>query len=113
MKFGALLQKINEMDPATAPALEIFNAATKNGTKALKINSGAIKKGKLADLILIDLNNICLSPKNKLISNLVYSCSGDFISDVICNGKILMQDRKVKEEEKILKETKRAYPLDK
>ena len=93
MKFGALLQKISEMNPLVAPALEIFNTATKNGAKALKINSGAIKKGKLADLILIDLNNICLSPKNKLIPNLIYSCLGNCVSDVICDGKILMRNK--------------------
>ena len=91
MKFGALLQKISEMNPAAAPALEIFNTATKNGAKALKINSGEIKKGKLADLILIDLNEICLLSKNKLIPNLVYSCFINCVSDVICDGKILIR----------------------
>ena len=95
MKFGALLQKISGMNPAIAPALEIFNTATKNGAKALKINSGEIKKGKLADLILINLNEIYLTSKNNLISKMVYSCSGNCVSDVICDGKILMRNGKI------------------
>jgi 5-methylthioadenosine/S-adenosylhomocysteine deaminase len=96
MKFGALLQKISEMNPAIAPALEIFNTAMKNGAKALKINSGEIKKGKLADLILIDLNKTCLAPKHNLISSLIYSCSGNCVSDVVCDGRILMKNKKMR-----------------
>ncbi len=96
MKFGALLQKISEMNPAIAPALEIFNTTMKNGAKALKINSGEIKKGKLADLILIDLNKTCLAPKHNLISSLIYSCSGNCVSDVVCDGRILMKNKKMR-----------------
>jgi 5-methylthioadenosine/S-adenosylhomocysteine deaminase len=104
MKFAGLLQKVKEGDPTVAPAGEIFKSATENGAKALKINSGEIKEGKLADLILADLNNINLMPNYDLISNLVYSARGVCISDVICNGKIMMQDRKVADEEKIKRE---------
>jgi len=112
MKFGALLQKVNERDPTIASAPEIFEIATKNGAKALKINSGEIKIEKLADLILIDLNQICLTPRHNLISDLVYSCNGNCVSDVICNGKILMRGGKIKDEEKIKKEAqKRARSL--
>jgi len=112
MKFASLLPKIKEKDPTTAPASEIFEAATKNGAGALKMDIGEIKEGKLADLILIDLNQICLAPGHNLISDLVYSCSGNCVTDLICNGKILMRDRKVKGEEKIIREAaKRADNL--
>ena len=114
MKFGSLLQKIKERDTTVAPAKEIFEVATKNGAKALKINAGEIKVGKLADLILIDLNEINLIPNYNLISNLVYSANGNCVSDLICNGKVLMRDRKIEDEEKIKKETiKRAVYLTK
>jgi 5-methylthioadenosine/S-adenosylhomocysteine deaminase len=114
MKFASLLQKVKEMDPTIAPAKEIFEIATKNGAKALKINAGEIKEGKLADLILIDLNQISLIPGHNLVSDIVYSASGNCVSDLICNGKILMRDRKIEGEEKIKKEaTKRAKNLTK
>ncbi len=137
MKFASLLQKVKEMEPVIAPAAEIFEMATKNGATALKINSGEInpveefrqprpfykrggekclskskflygvKEGKLADVILIDLDEVCLTPRNDLISDLVYSCNGSCVSDVICNGKILMRNRKIEGEEKIKKEAKK------
>jgi 5-methylthioadenosine/S-adenosylhomocysteine deaminase len=112
MKFASLLQKVKELDPTAAPAKEIFKIATKNGAKALKIDAGEIKEGKLADLILVDLNQISLQPGHNLSSDIVYSATGNCVSDLICNGKILMRDRKIEEEEKIKKEaTKRAKNL--
>ena len=112
MKFASLLQKVSEMNPTIAPAKEIFGIATKNGAKALKINAGEIKEGKLADLILIDLNQISFQPGHNLISDIVYSATGNCVSDLICNGKVLMRERKAEGEEKIKKEaTKRAKNL--
>jgi len=112
MKIGALLQKVNTMNPVTAPATEIFKTVTKNAAKALNIKIGEIKQGNLADLILIDLNQVSLIPGHNLTSDLVYSCSGNCVSDTICHGKILMKDRKIKNERKILIQAeKRAKKL--
>ena len=112
MKFASLLQKVSEKDPTVAPAQEIFEIVTKNGAKALKIDTGEIKVGKLADLILIDLNKIYFKPGHNFISDIVYSATGNCVFDVICNGKILMRDRKIKDEKEILEEaTKRAKEL--
>jgi len=112
MKIGSLLAKIKEMDPTLAPAKEIFQIATKNSAKALKINSGEIKEGKLADIILIDLNKIYFQPGHHLISDVVFAAAGDCVSDTICNGKIIMRNRKIKGEKEIIKQAaKRAKDL--
>lgn len=108
MKFAALLQKINTGNPTIMPANEIFEIATRNGALALNLNSGELKEGKLADIALIDLKRVEMIPCYSLISNLVYSANGSCVSDLICNGKILMQDRKIPEEEKILEEVRKV-----
>ncbi len=112
MKFASLLQKIKEMDPLLAPSSEIFALATENSGRALKMKIGRIERGYFADLILVDLGQICFSPGHNLISNLVYSCHGDCVTDVVCAGKILMRNRKVEKEKEIIKEAaKRAKRL--
>jgi len=112
MKIGSLLQKHKEKNPSIVTAKEVFNWATKNGAKALKINSGELREGKLGDLILVDLNEVSLKPGHNLVSDLVYSATGNCVSEVICNGEILMGEKKVKDEEKILREAaKRAKKL--
>jgi len=109
MKIGALLQKIENKDPTAISAQKSFQMATKNGAKALRINTGEIKVGKLADLVLIDLNKIEMFPNYDLISNLVYSDAKNCVSDVICNGKILMRDGKIEKENEIIKKAKAKF----
>ncbi|MCX7778835.1 MAG: amidohydrolase [Patescibacteria group bacterium] len=107
MKIASLLHKIKEMDPSITKAKEIFAMATKNGAKTLKIETGEIKEGKLADLVLIDLEKAPLIPRHHLISNLVYSASSDCVSDLICHGKILMRERRVEKENEIIKNSQK------
>lgn len=111
MKFAALLQKVHTLNPKLANADEVINMASYNGAKALNIDAGTIEVGKKADLILLDTNHPNMTPQsNTLSSNLVYSANGSNVDTTICNGKILMEGRKLLtvDEEHILSEAKRA-----
>jgi 5-methylthioadenosine/S-adenosylhomocysteine deaminase len=108
MKFAALLQKSTGRDPTLMPAKEAFEIATIGGANALGLNSGIIEEGRLADIVLIDLKRPELTPKHNLISNLVYSANGSCVDTVICDGKILMQNRVVKREAEILENSERV-----
>lgn len=102
MKIAAILQKFKSNDPTMMTAAEIFEMATLNAAQSFAINAGEIKEGRLADLLLIDLKNVQLSPNHNLISNLVYSANGSCVDTTICDGKILMQDKLVQGEEEII-----------
>ena len=105
MKFTSLLQKVNTLNPKVLPSDEVFKMATINGAKALGLKDiGTIEKGKKADLIIIDKKSITMTPNsNKPSSNIVYSANGYDVLTTICNGKILMEDKKIQtlNEEKI------------
>lgn len=101
MKVGSLLQKINNINPEAAKAEDLFRAATENGGIALRKKVGKIEEGYLADLILIDLKNPYFNPNHNLTSSLVYAAQGDCVSEVICNGKIIMKEGRVEGEEEI------------
>lgn len=107
-KTMSLLQKGWRLDPVALPASEALQTATEGGFKALNINAGSIEEGKLADLILVDLNNIAFVPNSNTLSNLIYAAHGDCVDTVICNGKIVMQNRKVPGEEEIIEQARRA-----
>ena len=102
MKFAAMLQKSARNDPTAMPAGEAWEIATVNGAKALGLNSGVIKEGMLADIMLVNLNGVEFTPTHNLISNLVYSASGSCVDTVICDGRILMRERRVKGEDEII-----------
>jgi len=106
MKFACVMQKHKQQNAKSLPAQEVIDMATINGAKAVRINGGEIKEGKLADFILIDLNDVSLIPGFNLASDLVYSSNGNCVTDVICNGKIIMRDRMVEGEKEIKEKAK-------
>ncbi|MBQ6813159.1 MAG: amidohydrolase family protein [Methanobrevibacter sp.] len=111
MKFAALLGKVSTLNPKVLNADEVINMATFNGARSLNIDAGAIEVGKKADIILVDTNAPNMTPmSNSLSSNLVYSANGSNVDTTICNGRILMEGRKLVsvDEEFILSEAKRA-----
>lgn len=108
MKTMSLLQKGWRKDPTILPAESVLQTATHNGFKAMGWDAGTIEEGKLADLILIDLNNLAFVPNNDTLANLVYAAHGDCVDTVICNGKILMQDRQIPGEQEIVKQARAA-----
>ena len=106
MKFLALLEKSRTFDPTAAAAHDVFRSVTEYGSKIFSLNSGSIEEGKLADLILLDLSQSVLVPGHDLVSDLVYSANGSVVDSVICDGKILMSNRKVEGEEEIVEKAK-------
>lgn len=96
MKFTALLQKgINE-NPEDLPAYEVLKMATINGAKALNLNeTGKIEEGKLADLIIINMEETITNPINNIFAEIVYNVKGSNVDTTIINGKVLMENRKI------------------
>ena len=103
MKLIALLAKVQggaEMIPASeALKMASVNVAQMNG-----IDAGVIAEGKLADGILIRLDNERLVPCYDLISNWVYSADSRAIDSVLCNGRFVMRNGRVDGEEDIIRE---------
>lgn len=102
MKFAALLQKAHRWDQTVLPAKEALTMATEAGARALNINAGKIEAGRLADFILIDLKRPELTPHYNLASDLVYSANGSCVDTVVCDGRVLMENRVVGGEEVVL-----------
>lgn len=112
MKLASLLGKAWRKEPEAVTAKEIFHTATLSGAEAIHLKAGQIAEGFLADLCLVDLNMPAFTPNHNFISNLVYAANGSCVDTVICNGKILMQDKKVSGEEEIMeKAADLAYKL--
>jgi 5-methylthioadenosine/S-adenosylhomocysteine deaminase len=97
MKLAALLQKVNTLDPTVLPAEEVFKMATINGAHTLGLENdlGTLDVGKKADIALINIKNPQLTPFRNPISHMVYAANGGDVDTVICNGEILMENRKL------------------
>lgn len=97
MKFTALLQKGIKEDPKELEAYEVLKMATINGAKALELEDkiGSIEQGKLADLIIVNLDTTVTNPINDVFSDLVYNAKGNNVDTTIINGNIVMENKKI------------------
>lgn len=101
MKFAALSAKSVAGSTTAGKVDDIFNIATQNGFQAFGINAGRIEEDSLADFILVDLNNHFLKPNTNLKSNMIYAADSSCITDVFCDGKQIMTNGHIKNEEEI------------
>jgi 5-methylthioadenosine/S-adenosylhomocysteine deaminase len=102
IKIAALLEKHFTGDTTALSAQAAWHAGTRACAEFYGLTSGVIAEGALADCMLIDLNNERLVPGHNLIADMVYSADSSCIDTVICDGKILMQNRRVHGEKEII-----------
>jgi len=113
LKTASLLQKVSTLDPKVLTSDEAIEMATIKGAEALGLDDeiGSIEVGKKADIILIDTNSANMVPdSSSLSSNVIYSANGSNVDTTICNGKILMENKKLTtlDEDEIYAKAKQA-----
>lgn len=96
MRTAALLHKVNENDPLVLTASQVMAMATRDGARALRLEDlGLLKPGYKADLIMVDLHQAHLYPRNNLVAHMVYSVQASDVNTVIIDGRIVMEERKI------------------
>lgn len=86
------LAKLREKDASAVDAMEVLKMATVNGAHAMGLkDADVLAKGKLADLIMIDLNQPNMKPQNNIPKNLVYSGSKQNVAMTMIGGEILYE----------------------
>ena len=94
---AAKLHKLISGDPTAVPAREALAMATIGGARALHMEKeiGSIETGKRADVILVDMSALHLTPLYNFYSHLVYATKASDVSDTIVNGRVLMRNRRL------------------
>jgi 5-methylthioadenosine/S-adenosylhomocysteine deaminase len=94
-----LFNKIRYRDPTVMPAWDALRMATIEGAQAIGLGNeiGSLEVGKQADLILVDLKALNLSPVleapvRNIVPNLVYAASGHEVKTVMVAGQVLVRD---------------------
>lgn len=93
IKLMPMLQKGVTLDPTVVTPAQTIAAATSVGAKAIGYdNLGLLKRGYLADIILVNVHGANCCPNNDLESELVYSVQGSDVNMTMVNGKVLYRD---------------------
>lgn len=97
MKVFAISSKQKYEDPTAVTPEETLLAATLSGALSQgRKDSGSLKVGYKADLIVLDIDQPHMVPVYHLANNLVYSASGSDIVLTMVDGRILWQDGEYK-----------------
>ena len=114
MDTAAKLHKMHSGDPKTLSAEEAFSLATIGGARALHMENkiGSIEVGKLADIVIVDLDNFNQVPVYNIYSNLVYATKAADVRTVIIHGRPVMIDRRLLTlNESVIKRDANAYRI--
>ncbi|MCB0210894.1 MAG: amidohydrolase family protein [Anaerolineae bacterium] len=101
-RLAAFLQKGIFNDPTLLSAKQAWALATIEGAHALHIShlTGSLEAGKRADIAVITANNTHQLPRfardpEGVYAQLVYATKATDVRDVLVNGQILMQNKKL------------------
>lgn len=110
MRQQALLEKYLRLDPESLPGDTPLRMACQTGAQALGFpESGSLREGAPADLLLLDFDAPHLRPRHDLIANVVHTATGADVTHVLVDGRLLLRDRVLLtlDEERILYEAER------
>ena len=96
MRTAALLQKVSH-GADVLPARRVLRMATIEGARALgqAEEVGTLEIGKQADLIMIELERLHLTPIPDIISTIVYAAEAADVKTVLIDGQIVLRDGKL------------------
>jgi 5-methylthioadenosine/S-adenosylhomocysteine deaminase len=97
MDTAAKLHKVISKDPKVLTAEEAFEMATLRGARALHLEKeiGSLEKGKRADVVIVDLDDLNQTPYYNIYSDLVYATKAADVRTVIVEGRVIMRDRRL------------------
>lgn len=110
-RLAALVGKMLAGDPRALSVREMIRMLTIEGARVLGIDHlvGSIEPGKRADVIVLDLDRLEMSPAHYPASNVIYAASPRAVRDVIVDGEMLVRHgRLTRADEAVLARRHRA-----
>jgi len=93
IRLASLINKAVYKDATALPAGTVLSMATLGGSQVLNWpDIGTVEQGKLADIILIDIDGLHFYPLSDIKTHLVYSGGGRDVSTVIIDGQVVMDN---------------------
>lgn len=93
MRMASIVGKLVDQNFESAHARDVFNAATLGGASALgRDDLGRIAPGAKADLVVVDTDNLRMSPFNDPIRALIYCANGEQVEKVWVDGRLVVDD---------------------
>jgi 5-methylthioadenosine/S-adenosylhomocysteine deaminase len=83
------------LDGAALSAETAFDLGTRSAGALVRLETGVVAPGQLADLVAIDLAHLSLQPRNDLLRSVVYAMSSEAVTDVWVHGRRVVEGRRL------------------
>jgi cytosine/adenosine deaminase-related metal-dependent hydrolase len=95
MKTACLLQNAMRRSASAMTAHQALELATIGGAKAIGRSRelGSIEPGKLADIVLLDMEQPHSAPIHNVVSNIVFTVGPENVDTVIIGGRAVLRNR--------------------
>jgi 5-methylthioadenosine/S-adenosylhomocysteine deaminase len=97
MRLLAMFVKYKASDPTVMPLDQVVDIAFRGSAKVLKQEGklGELKAGMLADITLIRQDGLHMTPRANPLAALVYCARATDVDTVLCDGKVLLRNKKL------------------
>lgn len=92
MKQAVFVQRLHTLEPASVRAADALDLATREGARYAGVDAGVLAAGRLADVVVVDLDQPHLQPVHDVVSTLVYSARGSDVVLTIVDGRVVHRD---------------------
>ena len=92
MYLVTVLQKLQLRDASVCDASKVLRMACSGGAGAMGLDADCLAPGKLADLVVIDMDRPNMYPVHNIVKNLVYSGSNTNVRLTMVGGRVLYED---------------------
>lgn len=114
-QLAPLMQKLAKRDATALAGDSPLRLAATNGAQAMGFaDSGVLKAGNAADLIVVDMRVPHLQPRHSVLGNILYSANAGDIVHSMVDGQWLMRDRRlltIDEDQLLAEAEKRAFAM--
>jgi 5-methylthioadenosine/S-adenosylhomocysteine deaminase len=114
MKAGTLLQRVHHLDPVATTVEQFIEIAAAGGSAMTGLNAGALAPGRLADIVVLDVDKVRHTPWNRPVASVVHCGRAADVNMTIVGGDIIVEDGKstvIDEDEVRAKATEAAERL--
>ena len=95
MYLDTVLSNVLTDNAAAVDPFKILKAGTSGGALCMGLTDcDVLAPGKMADIIMIDMDKPSMQPENNVVRNIIYSADNSCVKMTMIDGKILYEDGK-------------------
>lgn len=97
MGLLGMAAKFRMDDPTFLPVEQLIDIGFRSSAKVMRMENqiGELKKGMKADITLFNMDGVHMTPRTNVLAAFAYNARGSDADTVICDGKVLMQNREL------------------